>query len=389
MAEWSLAIDFGTCYTDTTTWQVIVGDLPLSVTRTEFEAAIMEDLRATITAFEEVVTRAGLSPGELAAVYLTGGSSRIPLVGDLLSQLLGCTPDLAGDPKAVVTLGALRAWATDPSETEEEKYAGPTRAVGRPGGRPMAQGPLLPPGPQVVSVIPKVPYFSEPNPEARGVAVGKSPVAQLASLAITGAMDMATKDRQMQQALHTARGVFDRFLSQMALFCLGSTDPDPDTVRERLEEQHEMWEPLLERQEDALAVSHIRSVAEDVVAFVREHYRILPQVPVIKPVNAWTNLWISSKMKSRWAAYSTYLEGLAAFFEPPVEVDGLGQAMLGLRGPIAQANDIHIRITAIVGLRSTPMSTRVEQLSAQLEQLREILQGIDKQVRKAVAEGEL
>ncbi|WP_328708415.1 Hsp70 family protein [Microbispora hainanensis] len=102
---------------DTTIRQVIVGDLTVSVTRTEFEAAIMEDLRATITTFQDVVTRAGFTLNDLTAVYLTGGSSRIPLVSDLLSHHLGRTPDLAADPKAVVALGAL-SWAVRPSLPE-------------------------------------------------------------------------------------------------------------------------------------------------------------------------------------------------------------------------------------------------------------------------------
>ncbi|WP_203880425.1 Hsp70 family protein [Planotetraspora kaengkrachanensis] len=92
---------------ETTICKVMAGNLPISITRAEFETAISDDLRATITTFQDVVTGAGLAIDELAAVYLTGGSSRIPLVSDLLSQLLNRAPDLAGDPKAVVAHGAL------------------------------------------------------------------------------------------------------------------------------------------------------------------------------------------------------------------------------------------------------------------------------------------
>ncbi|MBX6169256.1 MAG: Hsp70 family protein, partial [Thermobispora bispora] len=118
---------------DTTIRKVIVGDLPISVTRAEFEAAIADDLRATIITFQDVVTGAGLTVEDLAAVYLTGGSSRIPLVSDLLSQLLGRTPNLAGDPKAVVALGALtRPQQPRPTEFETKRAGQHQRRASQP-----------------------------------------------------------------------------------------------------------------------------------------------------------------------------------------------------------------------------------------------------------------
>lgn len=86
---------------------ILAGDQAIRITRDELNNTIEADIRHTVTEFQRVLTSAGLTPGDLTAVYLTGGSSRTPLVSDLLSQLLGRTPDLAGDPKAVVALGAL------------------------------------------------------------------------------------------------------------------------------------------------------------------------------------------------------------------------------------------------------------------------------------------
>ncbi|WP_328708418.1 Hsp70 family protein [Microbispora hainanensis] len=105
---------------------VIVGDHAIRITRDELNQAIEADIRETITEFQRVLTEAGLTPRHLTAVYLTGGSSRIPLVSDLLSHHLGRTPDLAADPKAVVTLGALtRPRKPRPSEDHEESRTDP------------------------------------------------------------------------------------------------------------------------------------------------------------------------------------------------------------------------------------------------------------------------
>jgi actin-like ATPase involved in cell morphogenesis len=79
----------------------------IRVTRPEFDAAIAERLRGSVDELLDTIRTAGLAPGDLAAVYLTGGSSRVPLVSEQLTEALGTLPDVHGDPKAVVVLGAL------------------------------------------------------------------------------------------------------------------------------------------------------------------------------------------------------------------------------------------------------------------------------------------
>ena len=44
----------------------------------------------------------------LAAIYLAGGSSRIPLVSRTIQQHMGQVPESWDDPKAVTVLGAAR-----------------------------------------------------------------------------------------------------------------------------------------------------------------------------------------------------------------------------------------------------------------------------------------
>jgi molecular chaperone DnaK len=81
-------------------------DDPVLVTRRELEALLEPHLRRTIEQLAATISDAGLAPNDLAAIYLTGGSSSIPMVSTLISQELGLTPQTWGDPKAVVALGA-------------------------------------------------------------------------------------------------------------------------------------------------------------------------------------------------------------------------------------------------------------------------------------------
>ena len=81
-------------------------DLELRVTRAELEELLAPDIERTVDELERTVTSAGLRLDDLAAVYLVGGSSRIPLVARLVGARSGRAPSTWGDPKAVVALGA-------------------------------------------------------------------------------------------------------------------------------------------------------------------------------------------------------------------------------------------------------------------------------------------
>ncbi len=83
-------------------------DRDLHVTADELNALIAPELEETVTELERTIRAAGLAPGDLAAIYLAGGSSRIPLVARLIQQRLGQLPDYLDDPKSVIVLGAAR-----------------------------------------------------------------------------------------------------------------------------------------------------------------------------------------------------------------------------------------------------------------------------------------
>jgi WD40 repeat protein len=81
------------------------------LTRAEFEELIGAAVDGATEEMIRTITGADASPGDLTGLFLTGGSSRIPLIAGRLADKLGLQPQLRDDPKAVVALGALTAVA--------------------------------------------------------------------------------------------------------------------------------------------------------------------------------------------------------------------------------------------------------------------------------------
>lgn len=80
--------------------------------RSEFEAMIQEPIRETVDALERSLDQLGLEPADLTAVLLIGGSSRIPLVAQLISEQLDRPIAVDADPKSSICLGAAVAAVT-------------------------------------------------------------------------------------------------------------------------------------------------------------------------------------------------------------------------------------------------------------------------------------
>ncbi|PNI07083.1 molecular chaperone DnaK [Arthrobacter sp. AFG7.2] len=74
--------------------------------RPEFEALIEDSVRDTVDALEQSLGQLGLEPADLTAVLLIGGSSRIPLVAQLISEQLDRPIAVDADPKSSICLGA-------------------------------------------------------------------------------------------------------------------------------------------------------------------------------------------------------------------------------------------------------------------------------------------
>jgi molecular chaperone DnaK len=81
----------------------------VQITRSELEDLIGDDVAATVDALEMALSEAGVTANDLAGIYLVGGSSRIPLVADMIWRRLGVKPSVQDNPKSVVATGAA-AW---------------------------------------------------------------------------------------------------------------------------------------------------------------------------------------------------------------------------------------------------------------------------------------
>jgi outer membrane protein assembly factor BamB/actin-like ATPase involved in cell morphogenesis len=117
-------------------------DHDLRITRREFEAMIGEDVEATVDELEATVVTAGLGIDDLSAVYLVGGSSRIPLVAQKVSERFGELVTTRDDPKAVVALGAARYGSYSARNGDRRPSSGDTVILSTP--PPMPTEPVDP-----------------------------------------------------------------------------------------------------------------------------------------------------------------------------------------------------------------------------------------------------
>jgi molecular chaperone DnaK len=112
------------------------------VTRADLDALIAEPLGRAAQLTADTIATTGQRPDQLAAVFLVGGSSRIPLIARLVHERTGLMPTTLDAPETVVCRGALRAVTLDPLRTgglAAQSRPIPSRpAAPRPFAAPMA-----------------------------------------------------------------------------------------------------------------------------------------------------------------------------------------------------------------------------------------------------------
>ena len=136
----------------------------VQLTRDEFEASAGPLIRRGVSEAGVVIRAAGLTPRELAGLFLVGGSSRVPLVARLLHSELGIAPTVLEQPELPVAEGAIIAVAEAPS------------GVGRGGG--------LHPGADAARLMPGVGGSdgqARPQPVAEAGSAGSHESAELAA----------------------------------------------------------------------------------------------------------------------------------------------------------------------------------------------------------------
>lgn len=80
------------------------------LTREEFEGMIRPRVGQTIEALRRAVSSAGLGMEQIDRILMVGGSSRIPLLSQVVSEMTGRPVALDAHPKHAISLGAA-AWA--------------------------------------------------------------------------------------------------------------------------------------------------------------------------------------------------------------------------------------------------------------------------------------
>ncbi|GAB3685941.1 Hsp70 family protein [Saccharopolyspora tripterygii] len=89
------------------------GPRGVTITRLEFNEMIRPSVQLTTEALHRTTVSAGIRAEDLSAVLLAGGSSRVPLVAQMLSQEFNKPVRVTLHPKFTVALGAART-ATQP-----------------------------------------------------------------------------------------------------------------------------------------------------------------------------------------------------------------------------------------------------------------------------------
>lgn len=145
------------------------------LTRAELEEMVRPRLRETLEALERAVRSANLTIDQVSRVLLVGGSSRIPLVAEMIQRETGRPVAVDAHPKFAIALGAA-AWGQS--------------LAGAPGAAPTAPPPVAPPvappgsatsgvptGPPSAPPPPGAPPSAAPPPPTAPPAAGAPPAA--------------------------------------------------------------------------------------------------------------------------------------------------------------------------------------------------------------------
>ena len=100
------------------------------ITREQFVAMIEGGINRSVELLGETLAAADVRPDQLSALFLTGGSSRIPLVEERVRERFG-RADTQDDPKSIVALGAARMVVADVPTGEPAPPARVSRARSR------------------------------------------------------------------------------------------------------------------------------------------------------------------------------------------------------------------------------------------------------------------
>ncbi|MGH9235799.1 MAG: Hsp70 family protein, partial [Acidimicrobiales bacterium] len=125
------------------------------LTRTELETMVRPALYESIEALRRALRSAGVTPEQLDSVLLVGGSSRMPIVAQMVGAELGRPVAVDAHPKHAIALGAAFVASGEVSTSREVRVV-PSQAA--------RAEPVAVPEPPVVVTEPSVPVTEPPVP---------------------------------------------------------------------------------------------------------------------------------------------------------------------------------------------------------------------------------
>jgi actin-like ATPase involved in cell morphogenesis len=135
------------------------------ISRDQFESLVRPQVESTIGALSRTLRSARVEPDELSAVLLVGGSSRIPLVAQMVSEELGRPIVVDTHPKYAVALGAATIASTAGPQLSLDLDGGSRLTRRNVGDTPMPAAPS-PPSRAPRRPAPPMPAAPSPPPQA-------------------------------------------------------------------------------------------------------------------------------------------------------------------------------------------------------------------------------
>ncbi len=114
------------------------------LTRTDLETMLRPALQNTIDVLLRTIRSAGYSPQALGSVLLVGGSARMPIVAQMISEAVGQPVTVDANPKLAVALGAAQQAGNTiagPAASETQPVIPPVRDTARPTPTPAPASP--------------------------------------------------------------------------------------------------------------------------------------------------------------------------------------------------------------------------------------------------------
>jgi hypothetical protein len=161
----------------------------VSVSREQFERAAEPTIARTAEGAAELLTSAGVAAKELADVLLVGGSTRIPLVADVVRRELGVRPTASEQPELTVAEGLLGTAvpAPDPATV-------PFAAVVPPGRR-RRRGRIVAAAAALAVILVSVGLLLSRGPDTAGGVAGPAAASERPSPSTAGSAGLGSLER--------------------------------------------------------------------------------------------------------------------------------------------------------------------------------------------------